>query len=52
MSLPNTGEKVYGGSGIVNAWNPKVEKDQFSSAEIALKAGPDEQVNGIKFGWM
>ncbi|KAI3938888.1 hypothetical protein MKW92_012511 [Papaver armeniacum] len=52
VSLARIGQNFYGGSGIVNIWNPKVEKDQFSSAEIALTSGPDEQVNGIKFGWM
>ncbi|KAI3833888.1 hypothetical protein MKX03_012376 [Papaver bracteatum] len=48
------GQKFHGGSGIVNVWSPRptVEADQFSSAEIALKAGPYGQVNAIKFGWM
>ncbi|MCL7046509.1 hypothetical protein MKW94_027408 [Papaver nudicaule] len=46
------GQKLYGASGIVNVWNPNVENDQFSSAEITLKSGPAEQVNGMKFGWM
>ncbi|MCL7047511.1 hypothetical protein MKW94_023826 [Papaver nudicaule] len=51
-TLAVPGQQFYGGSGTVNIWNPQVEADQFSSAEIALKGGPNEQVNGIKFGWM
>ncbi|KAI3883549.1 hypothetical protein MKW92_044356 [Papaver armeniacum] len=54
FTLPKGGQKFHGGSGIVNVWSPepKVDADQFSSAEIALKAGPYGQVNAIKFGWM
>ncbi|KAI3883544.1 hypothetical protein MKW92_044351 [Papaver armeniacum] len=52
FTLSIAGQKFNGGRGIVNIWSPKVEPDQFSSAEIALRAGPQEQVNAIKFGWM
>ncbi|KAI3833893.1 hypothetical protein MKX03_012381 [Papaver bracteatum] len=52
FTLSIEGQKFNGGKGIVNIWSPKVEPDQFSSAEISLRAGPKEQVNAIKFGWM
>ncbi|KAI3874280.1 hypothetical protein MKW92_045176 [Papaver armeniacum] len=44
-------ETIYGASGAINVWNPRVNQDQFSSAEIALQAGSGEQINVIKFGW-
>ncbi|RZC56106.1 hypothetical protein C5167_014968 [Papaver somniferum] len=45
------GEAFNGARGIVSVWNPKVNQDQFSSAEMALKSGPQEQTSAIKFGW-
>ncbi|KAI3897976.1 hypothetical protein MKW92_042067, partial [Papaver armeniacum] len=52
MSLVKEGQTFNGGGGQVDVWNPKVVDDQFSSAELSLKAGPDDQANEIKFGWM
>ncbi|KAI3948929.1 hypothetical protein MKW92_050496 [Papaver armeniacum] len=45
------GETIYGASGVVNVWNPHVSQDQFSSAEIALQSGSQDEMNLIKFGW-
>ncbi|KAI3945946.1 hypothetical protein MKW92_010737 [Papaver armeniacum] len=44
-------ETIHGASGIFNVWNPSVHQDQFSSAEIALQSGSQEQTNVIKYGW-
>ncbi|KAI3847431.1 hypothetical protein MKW98_032757 [Papaver atlanticum] len=45
------GETIYGASGVVNVWNPIVNQDQFSSAEITLQSGSGEQMSVIKYGW-
>ncbi|KAI3907534.1 hypothetical protein MKW92_032232 [Papaver armeniacum] len=44
-------ETIHGASGVLNVWNPDVQQDQFSSAEIALQSGSHEKTNVIKFGW-
>ncbi|KAI3874132.1 hypothetical protein MKX03_001780 [Papaver bracteatum] len=51
VSYLKMGETFYGARGIVSVWNPKVNQDQFSSAEISLKSGPQEKTSAIKFGW-
>ncbi|KAI3899125.1 hypothetical protein MKW92_019004 [Papaver armeniacum] len=52
VTLQVVGETFYGASGTVSAWNPQVNPDQFSSAELALKGGPQEKTSAIKFGWI
>ncbi|KAI3882585.1 hypothetical protein MKX03_000060 [Papaver bracteatum] len=50
-TLQTSDQKIFGATGRVNAWHPKVNPDQFSGAEIAIKAGPADQTNEIRFGW-
>ncbi|RZC90797.1 hypothetical protein C5167_028629 [Papaver somniferum] len=52
ITLQVVGETFNGASGTLNAWNPTVNPDQFSSAELALKGGPQEQTSAVKFGWI
>ncbi|RZC51820.1 hypothetical protein C5167_020247 [Papaver somniferum] len=42
---------IYGASGLLNFWNPSVNQDQFSLAEIALQSGSYEKTSVIKYGW-
>ncbi|KAI3920900.1 hypothetical protein MKW98_015888 [Papaver atlanticum] len=51
ISLQIEGERFFGASGVANIWHPNVNPDQFSGAETALRAGPEEQINEIRFGW-
>ncbi|KAI3874278.1 hypothetical protein MKW92_045174 [Papaver armeniacum] len=46
-----TGETIYGASGEMTVWNPSVHQGQFSSAEIALQSGSQDQINVVKYGW-
>ncbi|MCL7035474.1 hypothetical protein MKW94_015110 [Papaver nudicaule] len=41
----------YGGKGRVSVENPTVGPDQFSSAQIWVQNGPDEELNSIESGW-
>ncbi|RZC68165.1 hypothetical protein C5167_031420 [Papaver somniferum] len=50
-TLQTSDQKIFGATGVVNVWHPKVNPDQFSGAEIAIKAGPEGQTNEIRFGW-
>ncbi|KAI3899841.1 hypothetical protein MKW92_001888 [Papaver armeniacum] len=51
MTVQQKGERYFGASGLANVWNPKVNTDQSSGAEIQLIAGPIEHANYIIFGW-
>ncbi|MCL7042766.1 hypothetical protein MKW94_012309 [Papaver nudicaule] len=51
VSLQISGEKFFGATGIANTWQPGVNPDQFSGAEIAIRAGHIDQANEIRFGW-
>lgn len=51
MTLQIEGERFFGVKGVANIWQPRVNPDQFSGAETAIRAGPVEQMNEIQFGW-
>ncbi|OVA01249.1 protein of unknown function DUF239 [Macleaya cordata] len=51
LDYSSKGETFYGATAYINVYNPNVTQDQYSSAEIALKSGPDDLYNQIKFGW-
>ncbi|KAI3892557.1 hypothetical protein MKX03_021198 [Papaver bracteatum] len=44
-------EKIYGAKGAYNVWNPTVKQDQFSSAELSLQSGSEENAAIVKLGW-
>ncbi|RZC85554.1 hypothetical protein C5167_041737 [Papaver somniferum] len=50
-TLQTSDQKIFGATGVVNVWHPKVNPDQFSGAEISVTAGPADQTNEIRFGW-
>ncbi|KAJ7979080.1 Protein of Unknown Function (DUF239) [Quillaja saponaria] len=41
-----------GVKGRINAYNPRVEKDQMSDANTWVQNGPDQSLNTIVTGWM
>ncbi|MCL7046750.1 hypothetical protein MKW94_016809 [Papaver nudicaule] len=47
ISLQTSNDSFFGASGVANVWNPNVNPDQFSGAEIAVTSG----LNEIRFGW-
>ncbi|OVA01277.1 protein of unknown function DUF239 [Macleaya cordata] len=48
---PNSSESYYGGSAVISIYNPKVEADQFSTAQLWIQNGPVDVINSIEFGW-
>ncbi|KAI3886445.1 hypothetical protein MKX03_036732 [Papaver bracteatum] len=47
---PSVGQ-YYGGKTTVTIENPIVGYDQFSSAQIWVQNGPEEEINSIESGW-
>ncbi|KAI3837928.1 hypothetical protein MKW92_007979 [Papaver armeniacum] len=41
----------YGGKASITNVNPRVEMDQFSTAQIWIQNGPTDELNSIEFGW-
>ncbi|KAI3886450.1 hypothetical protein MKX03_036737 [Papaver bracteatum] len=48
---PSVGQIYYGGKTTVTIENPVVGHDQFSSAQIWVQNGPEEEINSIESGW-
>ncbi|KAI3925318.1 hypothetical protein MKW92_020812 [Papaver armeniacum] len=45
-------EKVfYGAKARLSVTNPTVQSSQFSTSQIWIMNGPDEELNSIEFGW-
>ncbi|MCL7046749.1 hypothetical protein MKW94_016808 [Papaver nudicaule] len=53
IQIPDPNTRFYGAKGTTNLWNPKVNDEQWSGAEMDLRASNNtEVVNQIRFGWM
>ncbi|KAM7272511.1 hypothetical protein ACFE04_027174 [Oxalis oulophora] len=46
-----TGDDLQGARGSLNVWQPIVQKDEFSSSRIWLRAGPYHSQEVIEAGW-
>ncbi|KAI3881013.1 hypothetical protein MKX03_037591 [Papaver bracteatum] len=42
----------FGATTIMTVHELKLDNSQFSTAQIWIKNGPDEEINSIEFGWM
>ncbi|KAG4136262.1 hypothetical protein ERO13_D08G270200v2 [Gossypium hirsutum] len=51
-TLVTLGYNYIGAKGIFNIWNPNVEaQDEYTTAQIWLKAGPGDNFESIESGW-
>ncbi|KAI3973222.1 hypothetical protein MKW92_014979 [Papaver armeniacum] len=42
----------FGATAYISAHELALDNNQFSTAQIWIKNGPDEEINSIEFGWM
>ncbi|KAL1159397.1 hypothetical protein V6Z11_A08G290200 [Gossypium hirsutum] len=52
-TLVTVGYNYIGAKADINVWNPNVEsEDEFTTAQIWLKAGPGDNFESLESGWM
>ncbi|RZC86483.1 hypothetical protein C5167_030560 [Papaver somniferum] len=51
VEFSNT-KAFFGATAYMSVHELKLDNNQFSTAQIWIKNGPDEEVNSIEFGWM
>ena len=47
------GYGFVGARGVINVWNPRVDSpDEYTTAQIWIKNGPNDGFESIEAGWM
>ncbi|XP_052887605.1 uncharacterized protein LOC108468348 [Gossypium arboreum] len=49
--LVTVGANYTGAKANINVWNPNVESEDFTTAQVWLKAGPNDNFESIESGW-
>lgn len=49
--LVTVGANYTGAKANINVWNPNVESEDFTTAQIWLKAGPNDNFESVESGW-
>ncbi|KAB2072105.1 hypothetical protein ES319_A08G268900v1 [Gossypium barbadense] len=49
--LVKVGANYTGAKANINVWNPNVESEDFTTAQVWLKAGPNDNFESIESGW-
>ncbi|MBA0827457.1 hypothetical protein Goarm_012239, partial [Gossypium armourianum] len=49
--LATVGANYTGAKADINVWNPNVESEDFTTAQVWLKAGPNDNFESIESGW-
>ncbi|CAN1286349.1 hypothetical protein LINPERPRIM_LOCUS19269 [Linum perenne] len=46
------GEDYHGANAVINVWNPKVESEEFSAAQMWVTDGGGTKIESIEAGWI
>ncbi|CAN1836932.1 hypothetical protein LINPERHAP1_LOCUS34918, partial [Linum perenne] len=46
------GQDYHGANAVINVWNPQVEPNEFSAAQIWVTDGGGTKIESIEAGWI